>query len=115
LVYKEKEMNTSVRLKKKFWPQFIKACESQWQGGGIRYALKEDKEFTDLVCEAVGTEWIGGNILKYTGEIINEYRAGNSVPEQNFFKIAVYAFIWWLKFLDENVSQEDKGEKFDRD
>ena len=108
-------MNTSVKRKQKLWPQFIKACESQWKGGGIRYALAEDKEFTDLVCEAVGTHWIGGNILKYVGEIINEDRQGNPIPEQNFFKIAVYAFIYWLKFLDKEVSRDDKGEKFDRD
>jgi len=28
-----------------------------------------------------------------------------------FFKIAVWAFIWWLK-EKENLTQEDKGEKY---
>jgi hypothetical protein len=54
-------MNTSIKQKKELWPQFVQACESQWNCGGERYALGSDKEFTDLVCEAAGNEWIGGN------------------------------------------------------
>ena len=112
-------MNTSIKQKKQFWPQFIKACESQWIGGGERYALKNNKEFTDLICEAMeiagmGEDWIAGNIIKYCGEIMNEKRAGNPAPEVNFFKIAVWSFIWWLKHLDKNVSQRDKGEEFSK-
>jgi|Deesub1362A_J573_1020465.scaffolds.fasta_scaffold00107_62 hypothetical protein len=106
-------MNTSVKLKAKFWPTFIKACESQWKCGGQRYALTEDKEFTDLICEAVGEDWIGGNIMKYTGEIINAKKAGEKPQEVNFFKIAVYAFIWWLKHMDIGFTQRDKGEEFE--
>ena len=87
------------------------ACKSQWECGGVRYALTEDKEFTDLVCEAVGNAWVGGQILKYTGEIINLRKAGEPVPEVDFFKIAVYAFIWWLKEQDA-LTQRDKGEEF---
>lgn len=100
-------MNTSIKQKEKFWPEFVAACESQWKGGGDRYALSEDKEFTDLVCEAVGNLWIGGNIIKYVGEIKNT----SPRPEVNFFKIAVWAFIWWLK-EQENMTQRDKGEEF---
>ena len=100
-------MNTSVKQKEQLWPQFVKACESQWKCGGDRYALSEDKEFTDLVCEAVGNEWIGGNIMKYVGELINS----EPKPEANFFKIAVYAFIWWIK-EQENLTNGDKGEKY---
>lgn len=100
-------MNTSIKLKKSYWPKFIKACESQWIGGGERYRLSENKESTDLVCEAVENKWIGGNIIKYVMEIINT----TPRPEVDFFKIAVYAFIWWLK-EQENLSQRDKGEEF---
>ena len=64
----------------KLWQQFVKACESQWVGGGKRYALGEDKEFTDLICEVVGNQWIGGNILKYAGEIGNYKKAGLPPP-----------------------------------
>jgi len=49
---------------------------------------------------------IGGNIVKYVGEIINT----TPKPEVNFFKIAVYAFIWWLK-EQENLTDRDKGEE----
>ena len=41
--------------------KFFTACKSQWEGGGKRYALEEDKEYTDLVCETAGNIWIGGN------------------------------------------------------
>jgi hypothetical protein len=100
-------MNTSIKKKKELWPKFIKACESQWNCGGDRYKLSEDKEFTDLVCEVAGNEWIGGNIVKYVGEIKNT----EPKPEVNFFKIAVYAFIWWLK-EQENMTTRDKGEEY---
>jgi hypothetical protein len=76
---------------------FLIACKSQWEGGGKRYALEEDKEYTDLVCEVAGNVWIGGNIVKYAGEIFNYKIFGEKLPEVDFFKIAVYAFIWWLK------------------
>jgi len=77
--------------------KFFEACKSQWEGGGKRYALEEDKEYTDLVCETAGNIWIGGNIIKYAGEIFNYKTLHELLPEVDFFKIAVYAFIWWLK------------------
>jgi len=104
-------MNTSIAQKEQFWPDFVRACESQWRCGGKRYALTNDKEFTDLVCEAVGNEWIAGNIIKYAGEIVNTKRADGLITEVNFFKIAVYAFIWWLKEKEQEVSR-DEGEEF---
>ena len=99
-------MNTGIKQKQGFWPEFIKLCEEQWKVGGERYALSEDKEFADLVCEAAGNNWIGGNIIKYVGEIINT----EPKPEVNFPKIAVWAFIWWLKEKG-NLSKRDRGEE----
>lgn len=104
-------MNTSLKQKMEKWPAFIAACKSQWECGGTRYALTEDKEFTDLVCEAAGNEWIAGTIIKYCGEIINLRKFGEPVPEVDFFKIATYAFIWWLK-ENEHLTERDKGEEF---
>jgi len=104
-------MNTSIKQKKELWPKFVKACESQWICGGDRYKLTEDKEFTDLVCEAAGNQWIGGNIVKYTGEIIN---AEGPKLEVDFFKIAVYAFLWWIKEQD-NLTGRDTGEEFNNE
>lgn len=104
-------MNTSIKTKMELWPEFLAACESQWKGGGKRYALTENKEFTDLVCEVAGNEWVGGTIVKYVGEIINTKKYDGVVPEVDFFKIAVYAFIWWLKER-ECLSGRDEGEEF---
>jgi len=110
-------MNTSIKQKRKFWPKFVAACESQWSGGGKRYALTEDKEFTDLVCEAggeYGNQWIGQNIIKYVGELMNAKRAGEKMQEVNFMKIAVYSFLYWIK-EQENLTQRDEGEEFSFD
>lgn len=109
-------MNTSVNQKKHWWPIFIEACRSQWIGGGKRYALTDDKEFTDLVCEAGGPNgdnWILQNIIKYCGEIMNAKRWGEKPQEVNYFKIAVYAFIAWIKQIDGGFTQRDKGEEFE--
>lgn len=101
-------MNTSVKQKKELWPKFEAACKSQWMGGGHRYALSPDKEFTDLICETIGNNFCAGQILKQTGELTNI----NPKTEVSFFKIAVWAFIWWLK-EQENLTDRDKGEEFD--
>lgn len=102
-------------LKKVFWPEFKEACEYQWRAGGKRYALGEDKEHTDLVCEVAGNIWIGGNIIKYAGEIDNElktdYQEGKA-QEVNFFKIAVYAYIWWLKEFKHPTTGVGLKEKY---
>lgn len=100
-------MNTSVKQKTELWPRFIAACKSQWESGGNRYALTEDKEFTDLICEAIGNKFCGGQIIKHAGELVNT----NPKPEVAFFKIAVWAFIWWLK-EQENLTGRDEGEEF---
>jgi hypothetical protein len=109
-------MNTSVKQKEKFWPDFIKACESQWKCGGERYALTEDKEFTDLVCESGGPggdNWILQNIIKYCGELMNEGRLTGQYPEVDCFKIAVYSFLFWLKKRGQFTGR-DKGEEFEK-
>ena len=115
-------MNTSVKQKVKLWPKFINACKSQWEGGGKRYALGEEKEYTDLICEALSgggnydeNNWIIGQILKYCGEIINAKRFGENPQEVNYFKIAVYAFIAWIKQSDKGFTKRDKGEEFKED
>ena len=103
-------MNTNLKVKKKLFPHFEKMMMNQLEGGGLRYALNEEKEFTDVICEVVGFDWIGGNIMKYVGEVINAKKAGENPQEVNFVKIAVYAFIWYLKHYDTGFAQKDLGE-----
>jgi len=102
-----RKMDTSVKQKKKLWHKFVKACESQWMGGGERYKLGEDREFTDLICDVISNNFCAGQIFKQTGELVNI----NPKTEVSFFKIAVWAFIWWIK-ESENLTQRDKGEEF---
>jgi hypothetical protein len=73
--------------------------------GGNRYALSEDKEMTDLVCELAGNEWILGNIVKYAGEYKNERY------EHDLVKIATYAFLLWIKDQGTFNTNSDEGEK----
>lgn len=94
---------------------FIEACKSQWVSGGKRYALEENKEYTDLVCEVAGNIWIGGNIIKYAGEIYNAKRFNEPIPEVDFFKITVYSFLWWLKeFKSMNTGVERKNKYWNK-
>jgi len=81
--------------------EFMRGHVSQWEGGGARYAYNDEKEWTDVICEKVGNQWIGGNIIKYAGEIYNEIKQSEKAPEVDFLKIAVYAFIWWIKEYKE--------------
>jgi hypothetical protein len=97
-------MNTSLKAKKKYLPEFTK---KMWEGltcGGTRYALTEDKEMTDLIVELVGSDWIVGNIIKYAAE----YK--NCRTKHCLYKIANYAFI--LSLIDkERLEEGDEGEK----
>lgn len=103
-------MNTNLETKKKFLPEFFKAIEKQIVSGGERYALTKDMEYTDFITMVAGNIWIGGNILKYVGEIKNTIENNEPAPEQDFFKIATWAFLWWLK-EKENLTLRDKGEE----
>ena len=103
-------MNTNIKVKMRFLPDFFKEMEKQLLSGGKRYALTEEMESTDLVCLLAGNKWVGGNIVKYVAEIRNAKMQGEPLPENDFFKIAVYAFLWWLK-EKENLTKRDKGEE----
>lgn len=104
---------TNITKKEQLWPKFVKACESQWKGGGKRYALNGEMEFTDLVTMVAGNEWILGNIVKYVGEILNAMKSGEPIQEVDFFKISVYSFLLWIKEQD-NLTSQDKGEEFEK-
>jgi hypothetical protein len=97
---------------KKMFKSFIKACESQWREGGKRYAYSEEKESTDLITEIAGNQWIGGNIAKYVFEIWNAKRNMEKLPEVDFFKVAVYSFIWWIKELKQKYTTVKLKEKY---
>jgi len=91
---------------------FLNACKSQWEEGGRRYAYSKNKESTDIITEIVGNEWIGGNIAKYVYEIWNAKRQNELLPEVDFFKIAVYAFIWWIKEFKQEYTTVEAKKKY---
>ncbi len=95
------------------WNQFCNGCFFQWRAAGNkRFAYNKEKELSDVITDILGNSWLGGQILKYAGEIWNTKRKDGIVPEVNFFKITVYAFIWWLKEFKEKYTDPVLKEKF---
>ena len=101
--------NTSLKEKQDNANKFFKLIESQFNHGGDKYQLSEDKEMTDLICELVpgdtGVDWVLGTIIKYIGRFKNFER------EKDLLKIATYCYIMWLKkgfHLSENHDEDIK-------
>lgn len=87
--------NTSIKEKQAHFEKFVELVRSQFWHGGDKYALTEDKEVTDWVCEIVpgetGVDWVLGTVAKYIGRFKNFKR------EKDLLKIATYMYIIWLK------------------
>jgi len=87
-------MDTNVRIKEALLPVFVDLIKNQCLKGGNKYALGNEREWTDLICEAFGTkEFILSNIMKYSGRIKN----GDSRAPEDVIKIGTYAFLLWVK------------------
>ena len=108
----QKIYNTSLKEKRENFKSFVELLRSQFEHGGEKYALLEDKEFTDIICEFVpgdtGVDWVLGTIFKYLGRFKNFQR------ERDLLKISAYCYIMWLKMgyhlqgkHDEDVKKED--------
>jgi len=95
------------------WNQFCNACTSQWrQAGNKRFACDDKKEWSDVITDILGNSWIGGQILKYAGEVWNTKRMDGVIPEVNFFKMTVYTFIWWIKEFKQKHTDPALKEKY---
>ncbi len=95
------------------WNQFCNGCSSQWRAAGSkRFAYDSEKELSDVITDILDNSWLGGQIIKYTGEIWNTKRMDGIVPEVNFFKITVYIFIWWLKEFRKKYTDPTLKEKY---
>lgn len=95
------------------WNQFCNACTSQWRAAGNkRFAYDGNKELSDVITDILGNSWIGGQILKYAGEIWNTKRMDGVTPEVCFFKITVYTFIWWIKEFKQKYTDPALKEKY---
>lgn len=100
---------TDVEIKAKFFPVFSKLLENQFMHGGSKYRAKNNKEFTDILCEAfpgrTGVEGVLWTMAKYLG------RYNNYGREKDLLKVATYAFILWLKggfYLKKDHDQDIK-------
>jgi len=87
--------NTNQKLKSKHFETFVKLIKNQFEHGGEKYKLGEEKEFTDGICECfpgeTGIDWVLGTCMKYLGRYKNFGR------EKDLLKVANYMFIIWLK------------------
>lgn len=84
-------MNTNLKVKKKYFPQFCKEVWGRLEKGKCKYSIKGniEKEVTDLIEELVPDFQIA-DIFKYGAEYLNEKK------EKCLFDIAGFAFIKWL-------------------
>jgi len=98
---------TSLDVKKKNFDKFAELIRNQFNFGGVKYQLNEEKEFTDQICETfpgeTGVDWVLGTMMKYLG------RYKNFGQEKDLLKIATYCYILWLKagFHLAEVHNED--------
>lgn len=87
--------NTTVDVKRKHIDQFMDLIRNQFNHGGDKYSLNNQKEFTDQICETFpgdsGVDWVLGTMMKYLGRYKNFGR------EKDLLKIATYCYILWLK------------------
>lgn len=93
----QKIYHTAVPVKAKYWSMFAELIENQFRHGGAKYSImgRNDKEYTDLVCEAspgkTGVDWVMQTIIKYTGRFLSFQR------EKDLLKMATFCYIAWLK------------------
>lgn len=89
------KFNTNVETKRKYFNKFAELISNQFNHGGVKYQLNEEKEFTDQICETfpgeTGVDWVLGTMMKYLGRYKNFGR------EKDLLKIATYCYILWLK------------------
>ncbi len=95
--------NTTVKIKQELFPEFVKLVRKQWEKGGEKYAGDDKKEFTDIICDTVGAEWILGTMMKYIGRIKN----GDKRAPEDIIKVATYAFIYWIKMFTKEEQHKE--------
>lgn len=99
--------------------KFNELVADQFRYGGVKYALSDERESTDVLFERYGQNWLFGTMDKYC------FRFRNLARERDLLKIACYAYILWLKkgfhvdikglsvdALDTNVQM--KADNFDK-
>lgn len=91
-------MDTTVEVKRKYFDKFVELMRRQWEHGGDKYKLNNEKEVTDWIVE-IDDKWVMATIAKYVGRYINFRR------ERDLLKIATYCFIQWLKD-DHHLKEE---------
>jgi hypothetical protein len=112
IFYEENNMNldkctTTVDVKSANFAKFTELIGNQFNHGGDKYKLNNNKEFTDQICETFpgesGVDWVLGTMMKYLGRYKNFGR------EKDLLKIATYCYILWLKnsFHLEELHDED--------
>lgn len=101
--------DTNLETKQKYIDVFFDLIKNQNNHGGQKYALNDEKEFSDAICECFGgdsgIDWILGTMMKYLGRYKNFGR------EKDLLKIAQYCFILWLKAGNHLNQQHDEDVK----
>lgn len=90
------KLGTTVKVKRENVEVFFRLIKNQFEHGGEKYAGDDNREFTDLICDAFpgdsGVDWVLGTMMKYLGRFKHFRR------EKDLLKVATYCYIIWLKF-----------------
>jgi hypothetical protein len=82
---------TNIKVKLANVDKFYALIKDQLEYGAKKYAQEEDKEATDLICEAWGMEWRLGEMNKRL------LRFKNVMREKDLLKLATECYLVWLQ------------------
>ena len=82
---------TNIKVKLANFDKFVTLIKDQLEYGAKKYAQGEDKEATDLICEAWGLEWRLGEMNKRL------LRYKNVQREKDLLKLATECYLVWIQ------------------
>ena len=81
---------SNAQLKEKQFVEFAKLLREQIAYGSKKYTGSDEKEATDIICDAFGADYMLMNMMKYV------LRFKNLQRERDLLKIATYSYLLWL-------------------
>ena len=99
---------TNIKVKMEYIDRFVTLIKDQLEYGAKKYGQTEEKEATDLICEAWGMEWRLGEMNKRL------LRFKNIQREKDLLKLATECYLVWLQMgfhLSDNHDTDTYGQK----
>lgn len=78
---------TTVDVKRAELDKFVQLIKNQFNHGGDKYQLNDQKEFTDQICETFpgdsGVDWVLGTMMKYLGPLQKFWKRKRFAEDSN--------------------------------